>query len=118
MAWGGISDWYRNVYLRSEHWREYRLEKLDWDNYRCADCMERATQVHHRPEEYAFLWHETVEQCVSLCAECHLRRHDHGEPSEAEREERRVRCIDCGADAETDDPALLCRDCWEFRKHA
>jgi len=79
--WGGISEWYRTVYLPSEHWRQYRKDKLEWDQYRCADCGDRATEVHHRPADYSELYGESVEHsCVSLCRFCHEWRHTHGEP--------------------------------------
>ncbi len=61
-------------YLKSEEWKKLRLEILFRDNFKCKDCNKNATEVHHltylslhTPEE--------KEHCISICNECHKKRH-------------------------------------------
>ncbi len=78
------SDWYENVYLKSDHWRNYRKRKLEHDRWECADCHAAASQVHHERMDYTKLWRETVADCVSLCGSCHQQRHAAPTPVDAE----------------------------------
>ena len=61
-------------YLQSEEWKNKRLIILKRDNFKCVDCGKKATEVHHL--NYNFL-HTSEEEkyCVSLCKECHKKRH-------------------------------------------
>ena len=57
-------------YLRTDRWKELRLERLDIDGLRCRMCDDDATCVHHRwyPD---VLGEETVDDLTSLCHHCH-----------------------------------------------
>ncbi len=62
-------------YLKSDEWKVKREEVLKRDNYICKDCGKVATEVHH--ENYEFLHtDEEKNYCVSLCNECHKKRHN------------------------------------------
>lgn len=60
-------------YLRSPEWQERRKVRLLADGYICQDCHSAATDVHHLT--YKNIGRESMEDLVSLCHECHLRRH-------------------------------------------
>jgi hypothetical protein len=63
-------DWYRNVYLRSDHWHALRLWALALAGYRCLRCKKGGRlDVHHR--HYQTLWRETPDDVEVLCRTCH-----------------------------------------------
>ncbi len=72
-------NWYRNEYLKSEHWRTIAKKRMEIDKGLCQMCGSRGTsgnplQVHHWG--YKNLWHEDVEtQLITLCDCCHLQTH-------------------------------------------
>ena len=67
-------DYYRNDYLKSDAWQRKRYIVLKRDNWRCVYCGARATQVHHL--RYAKnIGRETIHWLVSICNECHQKRH-------------------------------------------
>jgi len=68
--WGG---WYRDVYLKSSHWRETSRRIRERDGYTCQDCGGAGSHVHHLT--YSRLWHERDGDLVTLCPECHGKRH-------------------------------------------
>lgn len=62
------------AYLQTEEWhalREHILELYDW---KCADCGDDATEVHHLTYERVF--HELPSDLVPLCRWHHKVRHD------------------------------------------
>lgn len=62
------------IYLKSERWKILRLEILNRDNFICQDCKGTAIDVHHI--DYNFLGTpDESKYCVSLCKECHMKRH-------------------------------------------
>lgn len=67
-------DWYRNVYLQSEHWRSLREEKLA----RSCCCEKCGTfhnlDVHHR--NYRCLYDVKMSDLITLCRSCHNREHE------------------------------------------
>lgn len=68
--------WYRNMYLRSTHWRDIRSVKLIKSGFRCSKCgvpMWRSLDVHHLT--YKNIWHEKLEDLQVLCRECHQKEH-------------------------------------------
>jgi hypothetical protein len=68
-------EFYNNVYLKSDDWKRKRYIVLKRDNWRCVDCGNKATEVHH--EKYANdIGKEPIEWLVSICKTCHRRRHD------------------------------------------
>ena len=67
-------DYYRNDYLKSDAWQRKRYLVLKRDNWRCVYCGARATQVHHL--KYAKnIGREPIDWLVSICDECHKRKH-------------------------------------------
>jgi 5-methylcytosine-specific restriction endonuclease McrA len=69
-------------YLASNEWQEKRLEVLERDDFTCQHCGIEATEVHHLT--YARIFHEALDDLVSLCRDCHAEIHDHDEPSDDE----------------------------------
>lgn len=67
-------EYYRNVYLKSEEWKQKRYLVLERDNWRCVYCGGQATQVHHN--KYAVnIGNEPIEWLVSICRVCHDLKH-------------------------------------------
>jgi hypothetical protein len=63
------------IYLKSDSWKLLRKKILQRDFFKCCDCEEQATEVHHI--EYDYLGTDKEESyCVSLCNICHKKRHD------------------------------------------
>lgn len=61
---------YRDVYLRSDHWRETRLRALEAAGNRCQVCnSDRRLDVHHRT--YERLGREAPGDLTVLCRGCH-----------------------------------------------
>lgn len=61
---------YREVYLRSEHWRETRAAALERAEHRCQVCnTTKQLDVHHRT--YERLGHEGAGDLTVLCRACH-----------------------------------------------
>lgn len=69
-------EWYRKVYLRSEHWRRLRAAKLYIDP-RCQRCGATGIlDVHHL--EYRNVFDATLDDLETLCRKCHVKEHaDH-----------------------------------------
>ena len=78
-------------------WKRVREEVLKMDHYECQDCRAagqytKATTVHHcqflkkHPEHALDIWYEFHEKkyrnLVSLCRECHEKRHGYRKPEE------------------------------------
>ena len=61
-------------YLRSDKWKEIRLKILKRDNNLCQKCKsEKAYHVHHLT--YKNLFHEKLEDLISICIKCHTIEH-------------------------------------------
>ena len=74
---GKISDnpkqYYRNVYLQSEHWKNLRKEKLELTP-RCEKCKTTLSlDVHHK--SYGNLYDVLVKDLQTLCRKCHDLEH-------------------------------------------
>lgn len=67
--------WYRRLYLRSKHWREFRQRIGQARGWRCFECSRRGTDVHHLVYH---LWHETARDVRLLCREHHRLEHVKG----------------------------------------
>lgn len=65
--------WYREIYLRSWHWRNTRRERLEISRYRCAKCGGRAFHVHHKT--YKRIGREHMRDLQALCVHCHRMAH-------------------------------------------
>ena len=59
----------KSIYL-DEEWQTLRIQRLLFDDDICVDCGGFANHVHH----LKYPAHD-LRDCVSLCEECHLRRH-------------------------------------------
>ena len=76
-------DWYRDVYLKTHHFRQFKLRILKIRN-RCERCNLRngwhkqlwytVLDVHHK--NYLCLWHETDNDVLVLCRHCHDVEHE------------------------------------------
>lgn len=65
-------EWYRTVYLESDHWAELRGRKLK-ANPTCERCPRRATDVHH--VNYRNIFDVELTDLLSLCRPCHDAEH-------------------------------------------
>jgi 5-methylcytosine-specific restriction endonuclease McrA len=75
--------WYRKVYLRSNHWREIRRQKLREVGYKCAnhDMVVDRLDVHHLHYYDGFgsiLFREKMDNLQVLCRTCHKEAHKKG----------------------------------------
>lgn len=62
-------------YLKSEHWKEVRQERIEIDNHRCYLCG-KATRLNVHHLRYDSLGHEVVSKdLVLLCYKCHKMLH-------------------------------------------
>jgi 5-methylcytosine-specific restriction endonuclease McrA len=67
--------YYREEYLKSDHWKQLRIEKLKQQNYQCEKCGEqRYLDVHH--EAYHSLYNVRLDDLQVLCRKCHKEVHD------------------------------------------
>lgn len=71
-------DDYRERYLRSEHWRQFRALMIGLGGKRCEDCDVRPDSttdldVHHLT--YERLGCEAFDDVVVVCRDCHDKRH-------------------------------------------
>lgn len=66
---------YREVYLKSEHWQSLRLEKLTSVDARCELCNTRSlvNDCHHI--NYRNLFDVSLDDLVVLCRPCHKKVH-------------------------------------------
>lgn len=66
---------YRCEYLKSEHWKQLRLEKLNSRNCECAKCgfKSASNDVHHL--DYKQLYDVELLDLVVLCRGCHILLH-------------------------------------------
>ncbi len=65
--------YYRNVYLKSDHWKFLREEKLSISPY-CEKCgTSLSLDVHHK--EYRGLYDVKIKDLQTLCRVCHDKTH-------------------------------------------
>jgi phage terminase large subunit GpA-like protein len=63
-------EWYSDVYLQTDHWKQARIAALKRGHHRCAQCgTTRALEVHHVCYERFFDEHQ--DDLIVLCAHCH-----------------------------------------------
>jgi 5-methylcytosine-specific restriction endonuclease McrA len=64
---------YRSVYLKSDHWKSLRSEKLSQTPY-CEECESKnVLDVHHK--KYKNLYDVLTEDLQTLCRRCHTKKH-------------------------------------------
>jgi len=73
-----------------EDWEVLRKNRLDFDEYTCQDCGYEADQVHHL--NYPAI---DIDDCISLCVECHSRRHNKSTLEMLEMYNYTIRNNDC-----------------------
>jgi hypothetical protein len=67
-------DYYRNVYLKTDHWKQLKKEMLQ-ANPTCRLCNSPSKlDVHHR--HYRSLYNVTLDDLIVLCRRCHADLHD------------------------------------------
>jgi len=67
-------DWYRNTYLKSEHWASLRAEKLK-QNPACQKCgCAELPDVHHL--RYKQIFDVTPSDLLTVCRKCHAKIHE------------------------------------------
>ena len=69
------TDYYRNVYLKSDAWQRKRYVVFKRDNWTCVYCGKRATQVHHKRYAKYNIGKEPIDWLVSVCKDCHNSQH-------------------------------------------
>jgi len=62
-------------YLKTDRWKNLRIQVLKEAKYLCNDCGENAECVHHESYDTLYSTAEILD-CVSLCMICHMKRHD------------------------------------------
>ena len=70
---------YKN-YLKTEHWRSIREERLKKDNFKCYLCDSKIKlNVHHvtyrKKDKSSILFNESNGHLLTLCEDCHLLYH-------------------------------------------
>lgn len=68
-------DWYRDIYLRSEHWKLTRKVALAACGGICAECKRPydTLDVHHLT--YRHIFDVMPQDLVAICRACHDRKH-------------------------------------------
>jgi hypothetical protein len=63
--------------LKDVRWQKKRLQVLERDEWRCRDCgcEDKTLHVHHCHYEKGGPWETADELLLSLCKDCHERRH-------------------------------------------
>jgi len=57
-------------YYRSEHWKQVRGERMEFDCWKCVRCHKtERLQVHHL--QYELFAESVVDHLITLCIECH-----------------------------------------------
>jgi hypothetical protein len=82
-------DWYRKIYLKSDHWADLRKVALEKAKFRCSHCECGGTlDVHH--ENYKSIYDVTQSDLSVLCRRCHIAEHEgHKDIRQANRKPRK-----------------------------
>ena len=71
-----VTDAMKAAYYLTDHWRAKRLERLEFDGFRCTQCKCRTDlHVHHWAYD---LFDEAIEDLSTFCKTCHERMHEYG----------------------------------------
>jgi 5-methylcytosine-specific restriction endonuclease McrA len=77
IALSGLSqrEWYRQVYLHSDHWSALRSQRLFVAGFKCEKCPKVGMlDVHHL--QYRNIFDVGVEDLQALCRACHNKEHE------------------------------------------
>jgi hypothetical protein len=67
-------EWYRTIYLRSDHWKELRAQAFEAHGRKCAKCPSTTNlDVHHL--RYGLIFDVTPKDLQILCRPCHDKEH-------------------------------------------
>lgn len=81
-------QWYRQIYLKSDHWRDLRQTALEKAGCKCSNCGCGGTlDVHH--ERYKSIYNVTQDDLSVLCRKCHKAEHE-GKKGAGGTQENRV----------------------------
>jgi len=70
-----MRQWYRQIYLRSDHWRDLRQTALERAGFKCSSCgCGGSLDVHH--ERYRSIYNVTQDDLSVLCRKCHKAEHE------------------------------------------
>ena len=72
LLWDFKKDNYHE-YLKSDAWQAKRQIILKRAGYKCRQCGDRATEIHH--ETYERIYNEHLSDLTALCRKCHQARH-------------------------------------------
>lgn len=103
-------EWYRTIYLQSDHWRLLREEKFKASGKVCVGCdRSNDLQVHHK--KYRSIFNVTVDDLEVLCRHCHTAEH------EALKKERRARRLGKVVKISPKQSARIQREASKLRKN-
>lgn len=66
-------EYYRNVYLKSDEWKHKRELIMDFYEWKCQECNNKATDLHHI--NYDNIFKEKFDDLKPLCRICHQNKH-------------------------------------------
>ncbi len=82
-------DWYRSIYLKSEHWKDLRLRKLS-ESPICECCKtSRAVEPHHL--NYKNIFDVELNDLLSVCRLCHKRLHSEADDMKRRQKKNAIR---------------------------
>lgn len=68
-------EWYRTIYLLSDHWKHLRSSALKTKGECCEDCKKtKRLDVHHL--NYRNIFDVALDDLQILCRRCHEKRHN------------------------------------------
>ena len=69
-------------YCKSDHFiNEVKKPCLEYFEYKCFVCGEKAITAHHSKRGYLYLWHEKIpKHVIAVCRGCHAILHDKIKP--------------------------------------
>lgn len=66
--------WYKEAYLKSEHWKLLKRVTLQSQGRICCKCGAlKKLQIHHKT--YVRLWKELQSDLMVVCVDCHKKIH-------------------------------------------
>ena len=75
-------EWYREVYLQSDHWKNLRLLAMKHHGKRCHSCYSKEQlDVHHL--RYGNIYDVKVQDLQVLCRVCHMQEHGEATPKKS-----------------------------------
>lgn len=68
-------EWYWKIYLKSDHWNDLRLRKLEQCRYKCSLCdKKKKLDVHHM--RYKNIYDIELIDLLACCRKCHKAIHE------------------------------------------